>query len=337
MNSKIVRIGLIGFGRHTERSMLPNILANNNTQIVAIADNNPDRINLAKSKLGNIDYFDDGEALLNASEDLGIDAVFISMTPKLHILMMEKALEKNIHVLVEKPVAISPKELEKSITLSKERGLVVGVDTKWRYTKASRLARNHLFKKLSLRPVMFNLNVTFPGLLDTQLWDLGNSLEVTFYDMFIHAFDYMKFWLGDYQVVKSYFKRFSDEKIIVTCIIKNKDSYAVLNLIQGSEEYVTNLECHLEDGSKMMIKNLNEITYLPSVSWLGTEGSLRDEAKLTWNQGRLYRGYARAGYAEIWNEFVNCIIEGREMETNLQVAREETEVISSILDSINEI
>lgn len=337
MNSKILKIGLIGFGRHTERSMFPNIVANNNTQIVAVADIDSNRINLAKSKLGNIAYFDEGEDLLNSSEELGIDAVFISMTPELHIRMMEIALEKNIHVLVEKPVAINSEELERSITLSKEKRLVVGVDTKWRYTKASRLARNYLFNELSLKPIMYNLNVTFPGLLDSKLWGLKDSLEVSFYDMFIHAFDYMKFWLEDYQIVDSYFKRFSNEKIIVTCIIKNKDSYAVLNLIQGSEEYVTNLECHLEDGSKLMIKNLNDITFLPSVSWLGTEGSLRDEAKLTWNQGRLYRGYARAGYAEIWSEFVNCIIEGREMETNLQVAREETEIISNILGTINEI
>ena len=57
MNNKTLKIGLIGFGRHTERSMFPNIIANNNTQIVAIADINPERIELAKSKLSNIASF----------------------------------------------------------------------------------------------------------------------------------------------------------------------------------------------------------------------------------------------------------------------------------------
>ena len=337
MNNKTLKIGLIGFGRHTERSMFPNIIANNNTQIVAIADINPERIELAKSKLSNIAYFDDGESLLNSSKDLGLDAVYISMTPELHVTFMEQALENNLHVLVEKPVAVYPQELDKSISLSKEKDLIVAVDTKWRYTKASRLAKDHLFKTLSLKPVVFNLNVTFPTLLDSNLWGLNDSLEITLYDMFIHAFDYMEFWLGDYEVVSSYLKKQQDGKIFVTFILKNKSSYAVLNLIQGSEEYVTNFDCTLEDGSKLTIKNLTDISYLPSTSWLGTEGSLRDESKLVWNQGRLYRGYARAGYSEIWNEFINCIIENKKMETNLTIARKETEVIRKVLNEIVEL
>ena len=53
--------------------------------------------------------------------------VFIVTSPKLHIPLAKKALERDINVMVEKPPAINPSELEEAINLAEKRGVYLGV------------------------------------------------------------------------------------------------------------------------------------------------------------------------------------------------------------------
>ena len=128
-----------------------------------------------------------------------------------------------------------------------------------------------------------------------------------------------------------------NKEIYLTSILRNENSFAVINLIQGSEEYCVDLDVHMENRGKIHIHNLTEVDIIDSKSWLGTEGSLRDESKLHWNQGRLYRGYARAGYAEIWKEFIDAINISGKMKTDLRTAQFGAKQMEFVLENITKI
>ena len=197
----IINVGLIGFGRHTERSMFCNIIANNYTRIVAVADIDKQRLELAGRKLLGVNLFNSGKELIEAAKQVQLDAVFISLTPQLHYELTKMALLNNLHVLVEKPVCLKADEFGELIELAETRKLVVGVDTKWRYTKVTGLVQKWVSEDERRKPVMYNLNVTYPNVLNEKMWGLSSVLEVSLYDMFVHAFDYMKSWMGDYEII----------------------------------------------------------------------------------------------------------------------------------------
>lgn len=94
------------------------------------------------------------------------------------------------------------------------------------------------------------------------------------------------------------------------------------------------MTAHLDDGNRVRIENLTDLEIIPPESWAGTPGSLRDQPSLRWNPGRLYRGYARAGYAEQWDAFIRSIQNGTTTPTNLHVASRVLSVLERCLEAI---
>jgi len=56
-----------------------------------------------------------------------IEYMFIATSPKLHIPLAKKALERNINTMIEKPPTLNPKELEEAINLAEKNGVYLGV------------------------------------------------------------------------------------------------------------------------------------------------------------------------------------------------------------------
>lgn len=82
------------------------------------------------------------EELLEHTPDLDILAV---ATPDhLHVAPIIAALERDVHVITEKPMTLNAAEADRICALSRERGLLVGVDMHKRYDP------DHLFLKSTL-------------------------------------------------------------------------------------------------------------------------------------------------------------------------------------------
>ena len=122
---------------------------------------------------------------------------------------------------------------------------------------------------------------------------------------------------------------------VVSAEISNKETTALLTLIRGTQQYGMQFESVLENGAKLSMKNLTEISLIDDNSWIGTEGSLRDQPTMKWQQGRLYRGYARAGYREEWDSFISAIQNGGDTPTNLKTAKLAIQKIESSLSVLS--
>ncbi|HKU09748.1 MAG TPA: Gfo/Idh/MocA family oxidoreductase [Sinomonas sp.] len=108
MNSK-VRLGIVGFG--TQGSTYARFLAEGkvpNIELAAIADTEPARRKLIAEQHPGMAVFDDYVRMLDSGN---IEAVVVTVPHYLHPQMGIQALERGIHVLIEKPAGVYTKQV----------------------------------------------------------------------------------------------------------------------------------------------------------------------------------------------------------------------------------
>ncbi len=130
MKSNIFRVALVGCGA-ISKNHLKAVLAAKQT-VAALCDINPDRARkLADAySLGDIPIFADFDAML---ETVPLDIVHICTPHNLHASMTVRALNRGIHVLCEKPLAISEEELQAVLDAERKSRAFLGVCHQNRY------------------------------------------------------------------------------------------------------------------------------------------------------------------------------------------------------------
>ncbi|MEO8799161.1 MAG: Gfo/Idh/MocA family oxidoreductase [Polyangiaceae bacterium] len=104
---------LIGFGFIAEKGHLPAYQAAS-LDLIAIADTNAARRQLARVAFPNARIYDGHEALL-AAEARNLDFIDIATPPYMHAQIAHAALDAGLHVLCEKPMAVTADEARSMI------------------------------------------------------------------------------------------------------------------------------------------------------------------------------------------------------------------------------
>ncbi len=117
-----LRIGLVGAGvmgrGHLEREQG---LAE--AKIVAVADTVPAAVEAAVTRYGVRGFADYREMI--ASGD--VEAVLIATPHPFHAPIAEAAIERGLHVLIEKPIAVTVSEADRVVRLARQAGVRAGV------------------------------------------------------------------------------------------------------------------------------------------------------------------------------------------------------------------
>lgn len=119
-----IKLGIIGCGNmgtghanYVLSGKCPEI------EVVAIADNNPERILWLKENLNaDITYFDDGIKMLDSGL---IDSCLVSMPHYDHPYYAMECMKRGIHVLAEKPAGVYTKQVKEMNDCAKEHPEVV--------------------------------------------------------------------------------------------------------------------------------------------------------------------------------------------------------------------
>jgi predicted dehydrogenase len=133
-----LRWGMIGTGGQG-RAELPTLLAVENVEPAAICDINPQAIDEAMKLLPDHKpkIYKDYRELL---DDKDIDTVSIITPPHLHKEMTLAALKAGKHVYCEKPMAITPGDLDEMVAASKAYKPVLQIGAERRYSEIIRQA-----------------------------------------------------------------------------------------------------------------------------------------------------------------------------------------------------
>ncbi|MEH7491835.1 Gfo/Idh/MocA family protein [Neobacillus niacini] len=121
-----VKIGIIGIGNMgSSHSLYLNNGEVPGAVLTAVCDQNPERLKWAKETLDeNIQMFDNTEAFFEFGD---IDAVIVATPHYDHPPLAIKALQKGLHVLVEKPVGVFTKNVRELNEVAKKSGKVFGI------------------------------------------------------------------------------------------------------------------------------------------------------------------------------------------------------------------
>ncbi|MFC1831127.1 Gfo/Idh/MocA family protein [Thermodesulfobacteriota bacterium] len=168
----MLRIGIIGLG-HWGPNLERNFLNFPDTELTAICDLSDDCLNKVQKMNSKVYKTKKAKDLLDKRR---IDAVVIATPTNTHYSLAKLALEKGIHVFVEKPLATKSSECERLIELAEKNNLILFVGHVFLYNSAVNTIKKliddgvlgriiHInASRLNLGPVRQDVNA---------LWDLA--------------------------------------------------------------------------------------------------------------------------------------------------------------------
>ncbi|WP_396223375.1 Gfo/Idh/MocA family protein [Gemmatimonas sp.] len=126
-----VRIAVVGTGAIAQLTHIPVLSKLRGAQLVALCDNDAAKARALADRFGVPDVFTDFEELLDSD---ALDAVVIATPNHLHEPHVLSALRKKLHVLCERPLALSSRGIERCLAAAQKADvrLVVGHNHRFR-------------------------------------------------------------------------------------------------------------------------------------------------------------------------------------------------------------
>ena len=136
--SDLIRWGILGTAR-INRALIPAIRASTRNRLVAIASRTPARAKNYAKKWGIDQYYGSYQTLLDNPE---IDAVYISLPNHLHAEWAIKAAQSHKHVLCEKPLALSPDEINAIIIAARKNNVFISEGFMYRHHPQTKIIQS---------------------------------------------------------------------------------------------------------------------------------------------------------------------------------------------------
>jgi len=197
----MIRIGIIGLGNMgTLHGKL--LMQNPDVEISAVADLDPTRVKDAATLFGCRGY-DDVDALLAS----GIDMVFIAVPNTKHAEFAIRALDRGIHVFVEKPLATSLSDARgvEEAERSSGKRLFIGYNRRFApiYRETKRIVSRAEFKPTHVNIIQNDGDMANPPWL-TDVAMTGGFM----YDTTVHFLDMARYLMGEIIEIRALGKAF---------------------------------------------------------------------------------------------------------------------------------
>jgi predicted dehydrogenase len=139
-HSRRIRLGVIGCGAIAEGAHIPAALSSSAVDVTAISDTSESRVRhiLRQFGLGPIGTTDYREVFSK------VDAVILALPNSLHSRIGKEFLARGIHVLCEKPLAISRRECEEMCEAAKASSAVLAVGFVTRFYPSTELTKQFI-------------------------------------------------------------------------------------------------------------------------------------------------------------------------------------------------
>jgi predicted dehydrogenase len=137
----MVRVGIIGCGKITERASLPNLINyKDKSKVICLCDIIKGKAeSMAKKfQLENVDILTDWRKLVKRRD---VDTVFVNTPNYLHEEMTVGAASNKKHALVEKPITISVKAADNMIQAARKAGVFLMVEQTQRFDPVHQAAK----------------------------------------------------------------------------------------------------------------------------------------------------------------------------------------------------
>jgi predicted dehydrogenase len=128
---KKVGIGIIGAGWWATSAHIPAVKSHLGAELVAVQSREKANCERIARDFGAKHAFVDFRELLELKE---LDAVIVASTPNVHFVQARAALDRGLHVLIEKPMTFTVEEARELVETATQKKLQLVVSCPWHYT-----------------------------------------------------------------------------------------------------------------------------------------------------------------------------------------------------------
>jgi predicted dehydrogenase len=199
-NTSKVRLAIVGCGAVAQIHHLPAIAASERVEAAVLVDADEKRARALAERFGVPEVATDISALPGK-----VEAAVVALPNSLHAPVSIELLRRGVHVLVEKPMAMSVRECDEMIDAARAGRAVLAVGLDFRFFDASLFVRNLLRDGLLGEIRRFDLRQgvvpRWPFATDFLLKKemAGGGVLA---DFGVHVLDLLLWWLGDLDVAE---------------------------------------------------------------------------------------------------------------------------------------
>jgi predicted dehydrogenase len=193
----MVRFGIVGFGLHAVKRLMPGFSLSKNCSVTALSRRN---INQARQSAAQFKIplaFDSVEELCRSSE---VDAVLVTTPNSCHLADVLAAVDASKPVLCEKPLAMNADECRQMVEAARRKNVLFGVAHVFRFEESTRAIRRLVGDGKIGKPVFARSEFSFfadPSHPRKWLYDASVAGAGPIFDIGVHCIDSLRFILQD--------------------------------------------------------------------------------------------------------------------------------------------
>lgn len=223
----MLKAGVVGCGNVIGTRHAQEYISHERTELVCVCDLIREKADSLAEKLGTKAYYSVHDML--QEEDL--DVVSVCTTDTKHYEPTMQCLEKRVHVLCEKPLAMNSEEAAKMVQKAREIGCFLGVNYNRRfspfYTRGHRLVQQGKLGKLAY----LDMKLCQGG---EYAFNRGQGKYYLLFELQVHSLDMLRYFGGEVEEVYAQFTNPAQRPIYTTCIIQLRFCTGALGTLIGS-------------------------------------------------------------------------------------------------------
>ncbi len=193
----MVKFGIVGFGLHAVKRLMPGFLEAKHCQVTALSRRSMEKAQASAKQFDIPLAFDSVEALCQSSE---VDAVLVTTPNAMHLQDVLTAARHGKHVLCEKPMGVNADECRQMVEAASKAGVLLGVAQVFRFEDSTRRLRERLAAGQIGKPIFARAEFSFPGKTGHArqwLYDPAVAGGGPIADVGVHCIDGLRYILQD--------------------------------------------------------------------------------------------------------------------------------------------
>jgi len=207
----MVRYGIVGFGLHAVRRMMPGFALATNSRVTALS-----RREIGKAKESAREFniplaFDSAEELCRSSE---VDAIFVTTPNSCHLKDVLTAVKCGKPILCEKPMGMNADECRQMVEAARKANVRLGIAQVFRFEESTARLRDRIASGQIGRPIFARSEFSFPaggGHARTWLNNASIAGGGPIADVGVHCIDTLRYVLQD-EIVRVSARGMQDDK-----------------------------------------------------------------------------------------------------------------------------
>jgi predicted dehydrogenase len=257
----MVRFGIVGFGLHAVKRMMPAFALAKNSKAVALSRRTMEKAKESSAQWNIPLAFDSAAELVRSPE---VDAVFVTTPNKFHLPDVLTAVAAGKPVLCEKPLAINAGECKQMVEAARKANVAFGVAHIFRFEDSVASIRKRIQAGQIGTPILARSEFCFPGGAEHPrkwLHDMDVAGGGPIVDIGVHSIDTLRYILQDH-IVKVSARGFYDK-------------------LSGPMEAAATLLLEFSRGTLATVSVSFRSSYRTPLEFVGTDGVLFADNGLT--------------------------------------------------------